>query len=106
MTMTRTRTAPTPAPAPAAPIGRTISPATTPMMPALLCADDAALYLCVGRSHFFDHIRQHLPYVDLSRPESARRVIRYALADLDKYAADRRQIRPVVAPARPAKGGK
>lgn len=59
--------------------------------PAALPASQAARYLSVSRSHFFAHIRQHVPVIDVRRPGSKRAMYRWLPSDLDRFLMDRRK---------------
>lgn len=63
--------------------------------PVLLSAKDAARYLGVSHSHFYDSIRPFLPVVDLARPESRRGLWRWHIDDLDEWIAKRRRDRGI-----------
>lgn len=54
-----------------------------------LDAREAAQYLGVGRSHFYAHIRKHLPAVDLKPPTSRRPMWRYKTDDLEQFLQQR-----------------
>lgn len=50
---------------------------------------NAAKYLGVSYSHFEEHIRPHLPVVDMKPPMSRRAMPRFRLVDLDAWVKSR-----------------
>jgi len=60
---------------------------------ALLNVKQAARYLGVSRSYFFEHVRPYIAVCDMRRPGGKQAVPRWTRADLDAFIAARRKER-------------